>query len=555
MLEQWYIKTANGKRGPYSVQQLQKYVDAGALRPNAGVGEGDGRWFPALKLDELSFPAAAEDQLPKPPPVVAPDPAQQALAVQLQERAEQLEIRARQLDQQSHQLQARAAVLESNSSNLDDRQRQIEAAQQQLQQREQQLQELQQQLQQQETQLQNRQQQLAEQESAVAKLQDELQTATSAAAIAKPANWPRTADNAAADNTESAADNQNPASDIPASREEHADLEQQKRDLLQEFAARQESLSKREADLMRREDELTRRELHIVTATSAASANDSRPMDSPSSWKQVLGRNETSADEHSKKPSARAAAPIKIPRPDPGREEHGRDEVPEPGGESAVGEPGSELSIEAARPESTDAGSPLAAERQRIYQQRFGPCERYDQDDDPQWCVDVSVHSPADSRDFTTLVTSGMSDYPISMGDGQRSVRAELLLYVTHADELAIQILRGAAKLPLRKQQSLAIGTTAVLDDLPGVVSAGDQQDCVYLLPVVESDSKPIQSTELDGSSIQLFWLVTISDAERRLIESSGIHKFLALLETHGHSVYFDLNRDCYLKRKGWFRR
>jgi len=49
--------------------------------------------------------------------------------------------------------------------------------------------------------------------------------------------------------------------------------------------------------------------------------------------------------------------------------------------------------------------------------------------------------------------------------------------------------------------------------------------------------------------------MVTISDAERKLIETSGIHKFLSLLERNKHAVYFDLTRDCYVKRKGWFRR
>ena len=45
--QQWYIKTKSGQRGPYSKQQLQRYIDAGALRPNAGIGDGEGQWVAA----------------------------------------------------------------------------------------------------------------------------------------------------------------------------------------------------------------------------------------------------------------------------------------------------------------------------------------------------------------------------------------------------------------------------------------------------------------------------------------------------------------------------
>jgi hypothetical protein len=75
------------------------------------------------------------------------------------------------------------------------------------------------------------------------------------------------------------------------------------------------------------------------------------------------------------------------------------------------------------------------------------------------------------------------------------------------------------------------------------------------MLPVFESDSKPIPAKQYLGGSIQLFWMVTITEAERKLIETSGIHKFLSLMEKNKHAVYFDPTRECYVKRKSWFRR
>ncbi|MCD0458323.1 suppressor of fused domain protein [Roseiconus lacunae] len=213
--------------------------------------------------------------------------------------------------------------------------------------------------------------------------------------------------------------------------------------------------------------------------------------------------------------------------------------------------------------ESPDSKSPAQTHsyesvvefRKQIYESKFGPCLRYDEDRDAEMRIDISIHGPHDSRDYTTLVTSGMSDYPIAMPNGQRAVCAELLLYVTHVDESALKILRTAAKAPYQRQQGLSIGTTATLNQLKDEMSGSPQQDAVYLLPTVESDSKPIPAKDYVGNSIQLFWLLTITDQERKLIETNGIHKFLSLLEKNNHTVYFDLMRDCYVKRKAWFRR
>ncbi|OYP31005.1 suppressor of fused domain protein [Rhodopirellula sp. MGV] len=197
----------------------------------------------------------------------------------------------------------------------------------------------------------------------------------------------------------------------------------------------------------------------------------------------------------------------------------------------------------------------IVAFRKQLFEEKFGPCIRYDRDIDPHMPIDVLIHGPHQSRDYTTLVTSGMSDHPIEMPNGQKTVCAELVFYAAHVDETAIQILRAAAKVPYQRNQPLSIGATATLNHLKDVMSGSQQKDAVYLLPTVQSDSKPIAVKEQLGHSIQLFWLVTITEAERKLIETSGIHKFLSLLQKNKHAVYFDLMRDCYVKRKGWFRR
>jgi uncharacterized protein (DUF3084 family) len=318
---------------------------------------------------------------------------------------------------------------------------------------------------------------------------------------------------------------------------------------LQSFATRQEALSQREAELNLREDELTSRELDRQSdvAVTATTPDETVPLDETvkagqddliqpeavpavdqgstekraSSWEEVLGwsRIDQDASESSEDPSASF-----------GERDHFSADV-------------------------SPATVSMMDLRRQEYKKRFGPCSNYHQDDDASMRVDVAVYPPGRGRDFATLVTSGMSDYPIPMPNGQRDVHAELLLYATHVDDSAVQILRGAAKVPFQSKQGLSIGTTGSLRGLKGLMQGSKHNDCVYMLPIVESDSKPIAAKELIGSTIQLFWLVTITDAERKLIDTGGIHRYLSLLQKNHHAVYFDLMRECYVKRKSWFRR
>ncbi|MCS7470246.1 suppressor of fused domain protein, partial [Stieleria sp. ICT_E10.1] len=458
-----------------------------------------------------------------------------ARANELERREQELEERTQKLDQRESELGQQQQEIQCLSQELDQRESDLAARIAETQQLESRLQAEQAALQQRSEEMNEREELLADREQATRPLEQSLEEQQLAAA--KP--------------DASAAPPATVSDDHPDVSAESI-LEEKKR-LLQEFAERQASLSRREAELMRRENELTRRELDSVVTHDATTepgweleveSEPQRPVEPvaagsdstsgrASSWQDVLGRaEEQPADfelaEYDGVSAERVATAGKV---------------------AVAAEPEDDRSDIAA------AQTGLSELRRLAYEERFGPCSRYDVDDDPSMRVDVSVHLPEDARDFTTLVTSGMSDYPIPMPNGQRSVRAELLLYVTHLDELAIQILRGAAKLPYRKKKGLSIGTTESLDELRDQLSGSQQKDCVYMLPVVESDSKPIPAKEVIGGVVQLFWLVTITEAERKLIDTGGIHKFLSLLEKNNHAVFFDLMRDCYVKRKGWFRR
>ena len=196
------------------------------------------------------------------------------------------------------------------------------------------------------------------------------------------------------------------------------------------------------------------------------------------------------------------------------------------------------------------------AHRSAQFVQRFGPCSKIEAATEKHKLkIDVCIHPPHEERDFTTLVTSGMSNYPIPMPHGKRSVVAELLLYVAHVDQSSIELLRAAAMIPYLKKNGLSFGSTGKLDLAASGISGSALECCVFMLPVIDSDSKPLSAHTPNEPTTQPFWLVPITSAERKLIDFSGIHKFLPLLEKNSHPLFFDATRDCYVRRKSWFRR
>lgn len=59
MSQQWYIRTKHGEKGPFSLRQLQGYVDAAVLRPQSSVRSQQGVWIAAGTVPELTFASHA----------------------------------------------------------------------------------------------------------------------------------------------------------------------------------------------------------------------------------------------------------------------------------------------------------------------------------------------------------------------------------------------------------------------------------------------------------------------------------------------------------------
>ncbi|TWU00836.1 Chromosome partition protein Smc [Stieleria varia] len=471
--------------------------------------------------------------------------------------------------------------MQARSSQLATRQRELEGLEQRLDQREREMMR-------QQTELENSQRALAERESQLETLENETQL-RSDHLVAREEEVKRREDQLddmalmgideeelkeilAKRDAEMMAREQVLLKQIATLRQRQESVFSEKQALLLSMANREEELARRERELLDRESDFVRRGTGSVSGSTHSSSYLSAQIKTPLD-QSILGQPSIGANQYDVPvvDVRSALPPTVVVRTD---ERSGRSNRQPIGSDSSASFAVSHHSADTRATQQFNAdsravdqrgvGQPsedtsrlLWKHRMREFESRFGPCSMVEpplQDD--RMKIDVLVFPPHEERDFTTLATNGMSDYPVAMPHGQRSVLGELLLYVTHVDHNSIALLRSAAMLPYIRKNGLTFGSTTSLADIPGSGVEGSALDnCVYMLPVIDNDSKPMPGLRSGANSIQPFWLVPITSAERKLIDFSGIHKFLPLLEKHHHPIYYDATRECYVKRKGWFRR
>lgn len=197
---------------------------------------------------------------------------------------------------------------------------------------------------------------------------------------------------------------------------------------------------------------------------------------------------------------------------------------------------------------------PLVEQREAAYSSRFGPYSEVFHELQPIIPhIDVYVHPPHGDREFTTLVTGGMSDHPMPIPPGPCSPRVELLLYVTEPTEEYVSLLRFLAQLPYTQKTWYSYGSTMTNGQPPRPIFEGSVLDCYVFLPsIIETDHDICESVVIEEAPLQLLWVVPISSAERQLIMDQDIDAFYELLDRHDHPLVVDRTRKCYVNRKRW---
>jgi len=198
---------------------------------------------------------------------------------------------------------------------------------------------------------------------------------------------------------------------------------------------------------------------------------------------------------------------------------------------------------------------PFVEQREAEYIRRFGPYSQVYHELQPIIPhIDVYVHPPHGDRDYTTLITSGMSDNPMPVPPGAGSPRAELVLYVAEATELCVNLLRFLAQLPYKQNIWYSYGSTMTNGQPLQPIFDGSVLDCyVFIPPIIDSDYEICESAAIADAPLQVLWVVPITSAERQLVMDRGIDDFFELLNKHQHPLVVDQSRKCYVNRKRWF--
>jgi hypothetical protein len=165
--------------------------------------------------------------------------------------------------------------------------------------------------------------------------------------------------------------------------------------------------------------------------------------------------------------------------------------------------------------------------------------------------IDVYTHEPNHGgRDFFTLVTSGMSDFRMSLpaGAGVQYARAELILYTSTPKREYLELLRRLAHFPHDNHTWLGPGHTMPNGQPPELMFGSKVLDALFFIPTIVHPDKEIgKRLRLDGDPVSFLWVVPITSRECDLKLNQGTGALLDLFEREKHPFVFNGDRDGYV--------
>ncbi len=204
----------------------------------------------------------------------------------------------------------------------------------------------------------------------------------------------------------------------------------------------------------------------------------------------------------------------------------------------------------------TPVGVPLEAternrkQRESVYRDFFGPCDFVDHEVGLQIPhVDVYVYPTGyEGRDFSTLVTGGMSDLPMHVPRGEKVRRTELVLYVHEPKEEYIAILRLLAHFPHDHRTWLDHGHTFPNGNPAQPLFEESALDTLLLLDsIVYPDATLDQHLQIGKDPVHLLWVVPLTTAECELKLRDGTNAILDLFERFQHPFILNAARRSYV--------
>ncbi len=185
--------------------------------------------------------------------------------------------------------------------------------------------------------------------------------------------------------------------------------------------------------------------------------------------------------------------------------------------------------------------------------------------------IDVNIIPPDCGRDYYVLWTSGMSDLPMTLPDGDydksESERAELLMYLPGDWQLGgvgedaaqmsdeyywpIHWLKYLARFPHQYHTWLAMGHTLPNGEEYAPLGAGTQMGGFFFLPPISLGPKypgvePLTCT--DGTKINFLWAIPMYKEEIEFKLEEGFDTMLDLLSEKNFPRVLDPKRENYKK-------
>ncbi|YCA42275.1 suppressor of fused domain protein [Bacillus sp. JZ8] len=171
--------------------------------------------------------------------------------------------------------------------------------------------------------------------------------------------------------------------------------------------------------------------------------------------------------------------------------------------------------------------------------------------------VAVTIHiiPPSDNRDFTTLVTTGMSDYPMNDLDGAHEFKhAELIQklppdWPINKEELQnnnyywpFRWLRKIAHIPHLYDGWLREGVIIPNGEPPKPFASETLLSSILISPSEEKALHRYQSS--DGRNINFYTLIPLYEEERELAVNKGSKYVMEKLKEHGVDDVLDIKRE-----------
>lgn len=179
--------------------------------------------------------------------------------------------------------------------------------------------------------------------------------------------------------------------------------------------------------------------------------------------------------------------------------------------------------------------------------------------------VDVHWVKPTQSRPWHTLVTSGMSDRPMTVPDSVAEYeRAELLIQLPREWKISedafeserwywpIRLIKSLARLPHEFETWLGTGHTVPNGDPPEPYADNTDFSCALILPPLSAPDEFHCMESVDGSPIWFYSVVPLYEEETNFKLNNGLDDLLDRFDKHDVSDIVDIRRKNSCRKK-WF--